>query len=398
MKSDMKLRTTTPASAFKTLKRVGVTMIAALLVVASVPAITSQFASADEFDEKIAQLRNDMDRYQAEADKLNNQAASLQNALAQLANEKAALQAQINLNQTQYDQLVIEINDTEEKIKENQDVLGTILANLYIDSQTSPIELIASSDNIGEFIDKQEYRNSVRNQLSTTIATVKELKSELTVKKTDVEKVLNQQKTARANLVSKEQQQASLLNQTKNDEALYQQLIADSADEIAEAKATQAALRARINNSGGYTLVDAGSLSDYPWNSSNCAMWGYLSTGGADGNGGDGQGYGCRQCASYVAWRIAKETGIYYSWGNAKDFTQNAINNGYVKGAPSVGSIAVMDPAKAGQGFGHVAWVEGVSGNMITVSQYNYDYGQGYGLYSLMTLSADAFDHFVKIK
>ncbi len=56
-----------------------------------------------------------------------------------------------------------------------------------------------------------------------------------------------------------------------------------------------------------------------------------------------------------------------------------------------------MNPAKAGQGFGHVAWVESVSGNNVTVSQYNYDYGQGYGLYSKMTMSKYAFDNFVKI-
>jgi surface antigen len=127
-------------------------------------------------------------------------------------------------------------------------------------------------------------------------------------------------------------------------------------------------------------------------------MSGYLSTGGADGNGGDGYGYGCRQCASYAAWRIAKETGIYYRWGNAVDFTRNARNAGYQEGAPMPGSIAVMDPAKAGQGYGHVAWVEAVSGGNVTVSQYNYDYGQGYGMYSMMTLSASAFDHYIKIK
>jgi surface antigen len=129
-------------------------------------------------------------------------------------------------------------------------------------------------------------------------------------------------------------------------------------------------------------------------------MWGYLSTGGADGNGGDGFGYGCRQCASYAAWRIAKETGIYYRWGNAKDFTQNARNAGYeyLGTNPQPGSIAVMDPAKAGQGYGHIAWVEAVSGGMVTISQYNYDYGQGYGMYSVMTLSASSFDHYVKIK
>ena len=357
----------------------------------------SRPALADQYDDKIKALQADMARYQAEADKLNAQAATLQNALAQLANERAALQAQIDLNQAEYDKLVIEIADTEEKIAENQDALGDTLADLYVDDTISPIEMLASSQNISDYLNKQEYRGSIKEELTSTIATVKDLKASLETKKTEVEKVLAEQKAAKESLVAKQTQQQTLLNQTNNDEAAYQELIADSQEQIAEAKATQAAIRARINGTGGYVLVESGSLTDYPWNSSNCPMWGYLSTGGADGNGGDGYGYGCRQCASYVAWRIAKETGIYYRWGNAKDFTQNAINAGYPAGPPMAGSIAVMDPAKAGQGFGHVAWVEAVSGNMVTVSQYNYDYGQGYGMYSMMTLSVDAFDHFVKI-
>jgi surface antigen len=127
-------------------------------------------------------------------------------------------------------------------------------------------------------------------------------------------------------------------------------------------------------------------------------MWGYLSTGGADGNGGDGHGYGCRQCASFVAWKIAKETGKYYSWGNAVNFTQSAINAGYTAGGPQAGSIAVMDPGTAGVSEGHVGWVEAVSGNKVLISQYNYNYGAGYGMYSEMWLSSSAFDHYVHIE
>jgi surface antigen len=394
----MKLRTTTTASLSKFKRVFAGVGISLVIAVASVGGVLSSLpTSADEYDDRIRVLQADMARYQAEADRLNGEAVTLQNALNQITNEKNAIQAQVDLSQAQYDKLVIEIAATEKSIKDNQDGLGTTLADLYVDGDISPIEMLASSQNISDFLNKQEYRNSIRDQLSTTIKTVKDLKTKLSQQKTDVEKVLATQKAARDSLVAKESEQQALVNKTNNDEAAYQNLIASSASQIAQARATQAAIRARLNGSGGYTLIDAGSLSDYPWHSGNCPMQGYMSTGGSDGNGGDGYGYGCRQCASYAAWRIAKETGVYYHWGNAVNFTQNAINAGYQEGAPSAGSIAVMDPAKAGQGYGHVAWVEAVSGDMITISQYNYDYGQGYGMYSMMTLSASAFDHYIKI-
>jgi surface antigen/peptidoglycan hydrolase CwlO-like protein len=381
-------------------------LIIALIILLTVIAIPAQMAvqvSADQYDDKIKALQQDIDAYKAESDKLNAQALTLESALAQLANQKAAIQAEINISQAKYDKLVKEIAETEKKIKDNQDALGITIANLYVDDDITPLEMLASSKTIGEYMDKQEYRNSVRDELTSTIAEVKDLKKSLETKKKEVKKVLDSQKDQKASLIAKENEQAGLLSATQGQEAEYQQLISDSQAQIAEARATQAAINARLNSTGGYVLIDAGSLIDYPWNYSNCPMRGYLSTGGADGNGGDGYGYGCRQCASYVAWRIAKETGVYYSWGNAVDFTYNATAAGYAEGAPQAGSIAVMDPAKAGQSYGHVVWVESdpyvnsQGHTVVQVSQYNYDYGQGYGMYSLMELSVGAFDHYIHI-
>jgi surface antigen len=395
----MKLRTTTPASISRKTRRAKsafiVTMALLLALTSTVTYFKAQPVSADQYDDKINALQQSMAQYQAAADSLNAEATTLANALAQITNEKNALQAQVDLSQAQYDKLVVQIADTEKQIKDNQDALGTTITSLYIDDTVSPVEMLASSQNIGDYIDKQEYRNSVKDQLSVTIKKVQTLKEQLGQQKADVQKVLNEQKTARDSYVAKEAEQANVLAKTKNDEATYQGLIKDSASQIADAKAAQAVLRARTNSTGGYSLVDAGSLGAYGWNDSTCPMWGYLSTGGADGNGSDGRGYGCRQCASYAAWRIAKETGVYYQWGNGGNFASAAISAGYqnLGRSPQPGSIAVIlgNP-------GHVAWVEAVNGNQVLVSQYNYNYGAGWGMYSEMWLSVNFFDQYVKIK
>lgn len=395
----MKLRTTTPASISRKTRRAKsafiVTMALLLALTSTVTYFKAQPVSADQYDDKINALQQSMAQYQAAADSLNAEATTLANALAQITNEKNALQAQVDLSQAQYDKLVVQIADTEKQIKDNQDALGTTITSLYIDDTVSPVEMLASSQNIGDYIDKQEYRNSVKDQLSVTIKKVQTLKEQLGQQKADVQKVLNEQKAARDSYVAKETEQANVLAKTKNDEATYQGLIKDSASQIADAKATQAVLRARTNSTGGYSLVDAGSLGAYGWNDSTCPMWGYLSTGGADGNGSDGRSYGCRQCASYVAWRIAKETGVYYQWGNGGNFASAAISAGYqnLGRSPQPGSIAVIlgNP-------GHVAWVEAVNGNQVLVSQYNYNYGAGWGMYSEMWLSVNFFDQYVKIK
>lgn len=393
----MKLRSTTPVSIFS-IRRVtrafALIGISVLLVVGTVP--LTKPAAADQYDDKIAALTQDMAKYQAQADALNAQANTLQNAVAQLQNQKDALQSQIDLNQAQSAKLTVDIANTQTQISDNQDALGKTIADLYIDDDTSPIELLASSTNIGDFLNKQEYRTSVKTQLNDTIKKVKALKAQLDTQKSDLDKVLAQQTAARDDLVAKENEQAALLAQTQNNEAAYQGMIQNNAAAIAAAKATQAALRARSNATGGYSLVDAGSLPDYPWNSSNCPMQGYMSTGGVPGTDGlDGHGYGCRQCVSYVAYRVAKATGVYYNdLGNGGQTAQNLVSkHGWTNlgSSPQAGSVASLwgNP-------GHTAYVEAVDGGKILVSQYNYDYGSGYGMYSEMWLSASFFNQYVR--
>lgn len=395
----MKLRTTTPVSISLKARRAFLVFTALVLVGTVVGYIQNRPASADQYDDRIRALQADMNRYQAEANRLNSESVTLANTLAQITNQKNAIQAQIDTNQAQYDKLLIEIADTETQIQVNKDALGTTIADMYLDDDISPIEMLASSKNISEFLDKQEFRNSVKDELGSTIKKVKDLKVQLTTKKEEVTKLLDEQKVARDDLQAKQSEQSSILAQTQNDESKYQGMIANNQKEIANAKAAQAAMRARANSNGGYSVVSSGSLGAYTslWAGKSCTMGGpggWYSYGGVDGNGGDGRGYGCRQCASYAAWKVASVTGKYYKWGNGGDFARNAIGAGYqnLGSSPQPGSLAVMwgNP-------GHVAWVESVSGNQILVSQYNWEINGQYGMYSEMWLSKNVFDQYVKI-
>jgi peptidoglycan hydrolase CwlO-like protein len=392
----MKLRTTTPDSKSFLSKALLVLTVIVISFVAPLQYMNKQ-ASADKYDDQINTLQQQITDYNAQASQLNNQSLTLQNALAQLASEKAVLQTQIDLSQTKYDQLITQIADTEKKIQDNKDALGTTIANLYVDGSVSSLEMLASSKNISDYLDKQQYQNSVRDQLTSTIKNIKDLKTKLDAQKSDVETVLATQKNARSTLITKENDQANLLAQTQGQESAYQNLISSNTAQIATARAAQAAIRARANSTGGYTLVNAGSLPDYPWNSSNCPMSYYYSTIGSDGSGGDGHNYGCRQCVSYVAYRVAKATGYYYNdLGNGGDTAQNLVSKHHwtnLNSAPQAGSVASLwgNP-------GHTAYVEAVSadGSKILVTQYNWDYGTGFGMYSEMWLSASFFNQYAK--
>lgn len=79
--------------------------------------------------------------------------------------------------------------------------------------------------------------------------------------------------------------------------------------------------------------------------------------------------YDVRNCTSYVAWRVHRDTGINIpGWGNANNWDNAAARKGYkVDTTPAVGSIAVWEPR-----LGHVAYVTQVAANgSVTVDQYN---------------------------
>jgi surface antigen len=79
---------------------------------------------------------------------------------------------------------------------------------------------------------------------------------------------------------------------------------------------------------------------------------------------GDGYSYG------YCTWYVASRRNVPSSWGNANSWYYNAQASGFSVGStPIPGAIAWT-----GAGYyGHVAYVESVSGGMVTVSEMNYN-------------------------
>ena len=72
----------------------------------------------------------------------------------------------------------------------------------------------------------------------------------------------------------------------------------------------------------------------------------------------------------YCTWYVATRRSIPGWWGNAADWYANAQISGYSVGAtPRVGAIAWTGAGYAG----HVAYVEAVSGNNVTVSEMNWN-------------------------
>lgn len=411
----MKLRTATPASK-KILKRATLGLVSVMIVLALPIHIVQQSVSADKYDDAINALEQEISNYNSRIGELKDQADTYQNALNGLQAEVNTLQAQIELSETRHSQLIEQIKETEQEIALNRDVLGDTIADLYVEGQTTPIEMLASSKNISEYLDKQEYQSSIRDELTSKIEQIKRLKQELEDKKKDVERVLADQKAQRNNLNAKKQEQANLIAKVKGEEAAYQELVKDRLAQIKEVEAEQAAYFASLQNSGSVINVLPGdpNKGGYPANLAHSNYYNPVV---------DPWGMYSRQCVSYTAWKVHQQTGKMPYWGgigNAWQWgysgwsnngmaasyntgnwhTSNAQAWGVPYGSePKEGSVAVKNanPA-AGDPYGHTAWVEEVYGNgQIRISQYNWYNagGSGWGHYSEMNVDSSMFGRYL---
>ncbi len=334
------------------------------LITMAVLSITVPVA-ADRFDDAINGLQNEIGGFQQQAADLRAKADTLQNALSAISAEKNALQAQINLNQAKSEKLKMDIKANEEKLDRQKRTLNKTVAQIYANGDTTPIVMLASSKNVGEYISSQEVRGSVRDQMKTAMDQVKIIKTELTKQKTEVERVLADQNSQRSSLAAKEAEQSRIIEQTRGEEAAYQNMIASKNSEISSLRAQQAAANAaaaRTYSVSGLTAGGAG-CGGYP------AIW----CNAEQDSLVDNWGLYNRECVSYVAWKVAA-SGRYVphfsGQGNANQWPATTARTGIPQGStPKVGSAAVMYVGY----YGHVMYVERINGNgTIHVSQFNW--------------------------
>lgn len=397
----MKQRSTTPVST-RGLATKSVA-IAAAVAMAIVPpfGLQQQRAYADQYDDQINALQSEIDQYKTQANALGDKVRTLEGEKQALDGQIATIRSQIQIIQTKIAQLKQQIIEKQAKIDATKAAIGKILADMYATDNISPLEMLASSNNIADYVDQQEARSSMSDKLSQAVDTIKKEQAELEQSKADQERMLVDQQKSQDALQQKEAEKANLIAATQNDQNAYNSLVSDrQAKQLAVMQAQQAAIEAAIRAAGnGRSAVIVGTNSGgYPWNSSNCYVdanaWSY---GGADGMGTDGYGYGCRQCVSYVAWRVGKERGyVPVNWGNAYDWVANGQAAGYtVSRTPRAGSAGVIT---VGGSPGHIVWVDSVNGDgTLTVSQYNYYNagGAGWGNFSQMIVPSGTYQWFI---
>ena len=305
---------------------------------------------------------------------LEEQATSYQDAINQLQARINIVQTQINLNTAKQRQLEKKIKANEVELAKQRKVLGENIRVMYVEGQISTIEMLATSKNLSDFVDKEEYRTAVKNKIQETLQTIADLQNKLKEQKVQVERILADQQQKHTQLATARAKQASMLSYNQSQQSAYNAKVEKNNARIQDLIAQQRAAN-NTTDGGYYFLRFSGPIRDfnpgnYPYRNAGFSMQpGPCSDYDSYPDSLDRWGYCTRQCVSYAAWAVeasGRRAPMYY--GNAKEWVNAAYNDGVtVSRIPQRGDVAISTSGY----WGHAMYVEKVEASRIYVSQYN---------------------------
>lgn len=340
--------------------------------------VIAPFVQADQYDEKIRELQAANSANQQNVNQLQVQADSYQGEIDRLQSEINALQEQIRANEAKRDDLQKQIEAAQLELDKQKAMLGESIKAVYVEGQISTLEMLASSKDLSEFLDKQQYRSTIQEKIKNTLDKINALKAQLKDQKTEVEKLLADQQIMNQQLGSTQAQQSEMLAYTESQKNQYVAAIRSNKASIAELRRQQLIANARFI--GGPAGSGPACGGGYP------ARWCEIPQDSAI----DSWGMYNRECVSYAAFKVAESGRHMPYWGgrgNANQWDDNARAAGIpVDSNPREGDVAQSD---AGY-YGHVMYVEHVYGDgTILISQYNAGLD---GRYSERRISAAGLD------
>lgn len=360
--------------------------------------ISPSFVNANNLQEQINQLRDENEKKKEQVGALQVEAGSIQETINKLQQQINGLQAQIAENNEKNAKLAKDIEEAQKELDKQKDLLGQNIKAMYLEGDISTIEMLASSKDLSDFVDKEQYRNAVKSKIKTSLDKVTELKALLRKQKEDVEKLIREQQSLKNQIASQQSEQNRLLGMNQAEQNQVNEDIKANKSRIDELVRQQIVENMRIFGSNVTPGIPGGG--GYPWGNAYCVY-----TNSVDGpcfnydwyfNGSawDSWGYGFRNCTSWVAYKLAADGKVGFTYlGNAKNWPANAAARGV---AVSYGSGArVGDAAVNPNGYyGHVMYVEAVNGDgTVLISDYNR---MGDGLYrqAVVSQSSLVFVHF----
>lgn len=380
------------------MKRVATFAIMLALAGAIIVSPVFNVVHADQYQDAINALQAQNSQNKAALVNLSNQADTYQDVINGLQVQIAALQSSIAQNNALRQDLEKQIAEAQAEIERQRDILASDLKAMYVDGTPSSIEILATSKNLSEFVDKQEYRSRVQNKLQDTLKKIAELQKQLQMQKAKVEMLIQELQTQQTQLASDQAKQQELLRYNEQQQASYTAQVRANNAQIAKLQAQQLAAYQKLTANG---TRNYGSYGQFQYRNltakANCGGGYNYCWAGYNQVVSDSWGlYWARQCVHYAADRAARGINLAPflggGHGNAEDWPSSLGGRYAVDHNPNGGRVVAI--VAWPDGGGHAMYVEDVlDDGWVHVSQMNWGVN---GTYSEMDIKASGvlFIHF----
>ncbi|MCL5410549.1 MAG: C39 family peptidase [Patescibacteria group bacterium] len=365
-----------------------------------------------------SQLQAQKDYYTAQAEAARKQAAQKAQQAQEVKQQISSISSQINQNMASLDLTQSQINDTNGKINEisanikteednlvvEKDKMNNILASWYMEGEGGLLETMIGANNLSEIVTKQQYYDSIKQQIRSNMDKINQMKADLQTEKGKQEaqmSVLNglkdnqtqQQKMLESNKVMKNR----LLNDTT---AAVSDLNAQAQQAEAKAQEIRKILASIYSSSKGTPMgselvssIDSGwyyNQTDYPdtymspsrltIKDAGCLITLIAMIATKYGNSITPPGVVAASNFSYDGSFYGFKRSVGVSVGSTIPVNWDTINSEIAQGHPVIVSVKVAGPVYNFDGSNHFIVIKGFSDGKYLIhdpywrnSSYNKD-------------------------
>ncbi len=202
-------------------------------------------------NQQIEEIERQIEIYQQEALTQTSKAETLASEITKLNAQIGQIQLEIkslglSIDQTNDDIISTQhnISDAENTISIHQQALSHELQTLYQNDQQTLTEVLIKNEHLSDFFNNLKNLHDTQSSLASAIATIKDLKNnlqdreaQLKSKRSELEELKQLQSNQKTNLDTTKKTKNQILQQTKGEEARYQQLVQKSRKDIEQIRA-----------------------------------------------------------------------------------------------------------------------------------------------------------------
>lgn len=195
----------------------------------------------DQRGDRLSQIDAEIAKFEAELAVVGGEKKTLQSAINRLELERKKVNADISRTETlisstdlEINKIVLEISKTQTDMDGTKDAISAIIRQEHQSGDTTLIEMMLGNERLSEFWNKLDTYQNIRETLAVKVSELDSYQEILTGQRNTNENKrgeLSSLKTQYAGqnevLVNNKNEQAKLLEVTKNEEKTYQQLLAD---------------------------------------------------------------------------------------------------------------------------------------------------------------------------